>query len=266
MSAEAAGRFRALVVDDEPLARSTLHSLLSQDPSVQICGECARGDEAVDAVRTAHPEILFLDIAMPGLNGFEILDQVGSGALPVTIFVTAHDDHAIRAFEVNAIDYLLKPFDDRRFFQALERAKKQVRQLRVQALVQQISTAVEGEAEPAGAGKGAAYLERLVIKSASRLILVPVDEIDWVQAQDYYVEIHAGGASHLLRESLQDLESKLDPRRFVRIHRSAIVNLSRVKELHTTSHGEYAVLLLDGHRLKLSRTHRARLESLLGIR
>ncbi len=266
MRSESGSRFRVLVVDDEPLARSTLRILLGQDPQVEICAECERGEEAVKAITALRPDILLLDIAMPGLNGFGVLEKLERGSLPVVIFSTAHD-HAIRAFDVKAIDYLLKPYDDPRFFQALERAKAEVRHLRLHDLAQQISTALAPDAMPSSDSntKPGKYLERLVVKDGDRLTLVPADQVDWIEAQDYYIEIHAAGKAHLLREPLRSLEGKLDPNRFVRIHRSTIVNLSRVKELQATSHGEYVVVLIDDHRLKMSRSYRQRLELLLGI-
>jgi two-component system LytT family response regulator len=216
---------RALVVDDEAPARRSLQILLESHPEIQMVGECASGPEAVEAIERYRPDLLFLDIQLPGFNGFEVLRRAKVAFLPNVIFVTAYDEHAIHAFDVQAVDYLLKPFEDERFELALERAKSRIRQSHLNV---------------------PSPLERLAVRAAGRILLVRVSDIDWIAAQDYYVELHVGGQSHLIRERMHNLEARLDPHRFVRIHRSSIVNIARVKELRLAPHGEYRVLLHDG--------------------
>jgi two-component system LytT family response regulator len=235
---------RALVVDDEAPSRRTLQLLLANHPDVQLVGECATGPEALETIERTDPDLLFLDIHLPGFSGFELLDRVKTERTPTVIFVTAYDEHALRAFDASAADYLLKPFDDERFDRALERAKARVRQRELEEL--------------------APPLDRLTVRDSGRIFFVRVAEILWIEAYDYYVQLHLNGQAHLLRERMHHLEARLDPRRFARIHRSTIVNIERVKELQPFFHGEYTVLLEDGTRLKLSRTYRDRLELLLG--
>lgn len=259
---------RAFLVDDEAPARRTLRELLQPHSDVEVVGECATGPEAVEAIKAARPDLLFLDIQLPGFSGFEVLQRLRKDVPTAVVFVTAYDEHAIRAFEVQALDYLLKPFDDERFLQALERAKLRVRQQRLEALAgemvstlgekgNQATAQVQSDASPE-------YLKRIVLRDAGRISFLEVAEIDWIEAQDYYVQLHAGGKSHLLRETMRNLERQLDPRRFVRIHRSAIVNIERVQELQPFFHGEYTVLLRDGTRLRLSRNYRNQLRVFLG--
>ena len=235
---------RALVVDDEAPSRRTLQLLLANHRDLQLVGECATGPEALETIERTDPDLLFLDIHLPGFSGFELLDRVKTERPPTVIFVTAYDEHALRAFDASAADYLLKPFDDERFDRALERAKARVRQRELEEL--------------------APPLDRLTVRDSGRIFFVRVAEILWIEAYDYYVQLHVNGQAHLLRERMHHLEARLDPRRFARIHRSTIVNIERVKELQPFFHGEYTVLLEDGTRLKLSRTYRDRLELLLG--
>jgi len=237
---------RALVVEDEAPARRTLELLLATHRDVDLVGECTTGPEAVEAIERIRPDLLFLDVHLPGYGGFEVLRRVNPCPTSV-IFVTAYDEHALRAFDTPAVDYLLKPFDDERFDRALERARARVRQKQLEELA---------SAKP--------FLERIAVRDSGRILLVRTSEIDWIEADDYYVQLHVRGRSHLLRERMHLLEARLDPRRFVRIHRSSIVNIDRVKELQPFFHGEYHVLLEDGTLLRLSRTHRDRLELLLG--
>jgi two-component system, LytTR family, response regulator len=241
-------RLRALVVDDEPLARQTLRSLLEKEEDVEVVGECGDGPAAVEALRTGKPDLLFLDIQMPELDGFGVLREVRDLQVPAVVFVTAFGQHAVQAFDEEATDYLVKPFDDERFSRALERARSRIRSVRAQA----------GD----GTGPGR-WLQRFAVECAGRIALVPVETVRWIEAQDYYVLIHAE-KEHLLRESLRNLETQLDPTRFARVHRSAIVNVGSVKQLRRRSHGEYFLLLDDGTELKLSRTHRDQLQLLLG--
>lgn len=255
---------RVLIVDDEPLARRTLRKLVAQDPELAVAGECKSGREAVAQLRAAPPDLLLLDVQMPGMDGFEVLRQAGV-APPVTIFVTAFDRHAVQAFEAQALDYVLKPFHDERLRRALGRAKAQVRQGRAQGLAQQLAALLgTGAAAAAAALPGPRYLERVALREGGRVQLLGTDEIDWIAADDYYAEVHAGGQAHLLREPLRDLEGRLDPARFFRVHRSAIVNLSRIKEIRSSSQGDHTVLLHDGTELRLSRHRRGALFERLG--
>jgi len=232
------GRLRALVVDDEPLARERLRDLLVADAEVEVVGLCADGVEAVAAIRSLAPDLVFLDVQMPESGGFDVVAEVGVERMPVFVFVTAYDDYALRAFEAHALDYLLKPFDEARFRGALARAKAHVRATR---------------------GSRPRLLDRLIVKTGGRYVFVKAEEIDWVEAQGNYVRLHVGEASYLLRDSIGKLEVRLDPDRFLRIHRSTIVNLDRVREITPLFHGEYAVVLADGTRLTLSRGYRDRL-------
>lgn len=244
-------RLRALVVDDEPLARRTLCALLERERDIELLGECGDGPSATEAVRARRPDVLFLDVQMPELDGFAVLRAIRDVGVPAVVFVTAYGEHAVRAFDEEATDYLVKPFDDDRFGRALERARSRIEEARRQASPEQ------------GPGR---WLERFAVECMGRISIVPVDTVQWIEAQDYYVQIHAEGKEHLLRESLRSLETRLDPRRFARVHRSAIVNVGCVKQLRRRTHGEYALLLEDGTELKLSRTHRDQLQLLLGMR
>ncbi|MFP2906093.1 LytR/AlgR family response regulator transcription factor [Pyxidicoccus sp. 3LFB2] len=274
MSLEAASApIRVLVVDDERVARQGLIALLAGDPEVQLVGECATGSQAVEALRRQSVDVLFLDIEMAGMDGFHVLQASGRQRPPAVVFVTAHETYALKAYEVHALDYLLKPFDDERFARVLSRAKEHVRGGRIQLLARQMAgllgtapvpapaLAVNASAQPASPG---GYLERLVLKEVGRVVFLAVEAVDWLEADDYYVQVHAGRQTHLVRMPLRELEGQLDPRRFVRIHRSTMVNVQRVKELRPLHHGEYQVLLQDGTCLKLSRSYRERLDTLLG--
>jgi two-component system LytT family response regulator len=252
---------RALIVDDEPLARDTLRGLLGRDGSVVVAGECGSGQAAVAAIRRERPDIVFLDVQMPDLDGFTVLERVASEHVPVVVFVTAYDRYAVRAFDVHAVDYLLKPFDDERFFRALRRAKRSLEGEglpgRGRALLQLLE---ERSGGPPARGRG---LRRLVVRSGSGLVFLRPEDVDWIEAADYYVQLHVGPRVHLLREPLHSLEDRLDPAEFVRVHRSAIVNLDRVLEVRTEPGGRSVVVLADGTRLKLSRRRRPRLERLV---
>ncbi len=268
---ETSEKIRTLIVDDEPLARQTLRCLLERDPEIEIAAECGDGVAALEALEHLAPELLFLDVQMPEMGGFEVLEEFGVERLPTVVFVTAYDRYAVRAFEVQALDYLLKPFDDARFARTLLRAKAQVRQREVKSLSQRLIALLEtyehapsGQAEPSADPQTApGRLTRLMIKSAGRICFLNVDEIDWIEAADYYVQLHVGAKAHLLRETMDVLETRLDPDKFQRIHRSAIVNLDRIKELQPTASGDYRVILRDGAVLKLSRYRRAKIEAAL---
>lgn len=263
---------RAMIVDDEPLARRAIRLLLKNDSEVEIVAEAASGTEAVKLIHESAPDLLFLDIQMPGMNGFEVLERIDTASIPAIIFVTAFDRYTLKAFEVHALDYLLKPFDDARFEKALRQAKAQVEQREINNLSRKLFALLEDrdaqpavvvEPPPPRAAEHSKYLTRLMIKSASRIFFLKVEEIDWIGAEDYYVKLHFGRKSHLLRETMNEMEAKLDPEKFLRIHRSSIVNLDRVKELHAHFNGDYMVILQDGTELKLSRSRREQLQALL---
>lgn len=231
---------KVLIVDDEPLARGVVRSLVERDPELSVVGECS-GVDAVEAIERGRPDILFLDIQMPEVDGFDVLERAGANSVPAVVFVTAYDQYALRAFDVQALDYLLKPFDDARFYAALLRAKEKAR-LRTP------------------------YVRRFLVRTRGKVVLVNVDDVDWIEAADYYVSLHAHGRSHLLRETMQELEARLDPSRFVRVHRSAIVNIDRVQELHPLFRGDSVLLLRDGTQLRLSRSRREEFERRLTAR
>lgn len=256
---------RALVVDDEALARATIGGLLAADPEVVVAGECAAGAEAAAAIAAAPPDLLFLDIQMPEVDGFEVLRRTPAERIGAIVFVTAYDAFALRAFEAQALDYLLKPFDDDRFRRMLARAKERVRERRAHRLTRELMGCL-GVAGPTGwGGVATGYLERLAVKANGRVSLLHVEDVDWIEAADYCVRIHAGGRVHVLREAIKDLEARLDPRRFFRVHRSAIVNLSRIRELCPLYNGESVLVLLDGTQLRLSRARREQLHLVLGV-
>ncbi len=231
--------YQVLIVDDEPLARDSIRVLLQRDRDVEIVGERSGVDAAALIART-RPQIMFLDVQMPEVDGFDLLSAIGADAVPSVAFVTAYDVFALKAFGVRALDYLLKPFDDARFAVALERAKRHASEPR-------------RVAPPA-------YRQRFLVRNRDRIIVVNAADIDWIEAADYYVSIHAGGQTHLLREPLQDLEQVLDPDVFFRVHRSAIVNLARVREIHPLFRGDSILQLTDGSRVKLSRSRRDEFE------
>ncbi len=253
-----AERIRALIVDDEPLARERIRTLLTGEPEIEVVGECGDGHKAVAAIRRHAPDLLFLDVQMPELDGFGVLQELGAQPLPVVVFVTAYDKYALRAFEVHALDYLLKPFDRERFYKTLTRARAQIRQEKSGEVSERILALL---ADLKGAPK---HLERLVIKSGGRVFFLRTEEIDWIEAAGNYVRLHTGGEEHLLRETMSKLEAQLDPGKFLRIHRSTIVNLERIQELQPAFHGDYVVLLRDGTRLTLSRSYRDKLQEVLG--
>jgi two-component system LytT family response regulator len=254
-------KVRALIVDDEPLARQRLRTLLRGEPDVDVVGECADGQEAVAAIRELEPHLLFLDVQMPVLDGFGVLEALGPQPLPAVIFVTAYDSYAIRAFEVNALDYLLKPFDRDRFRKALERARSQIFKTPSPYTGEQLSELLD-QAQPGRTERQ--FLDRLVIKSGGRVFFLRAEEIEWIEAAGNYLRLHVAGDMHLLRETMNNLEARLHPDKFFRIHRSTIVNLERVKELQPWFHGDYRVILTDGTELTLSRSYRPKLKNLFG--
>jgi len=253
----APGLVRTLLADDEAMARDTLRRLLSADPEVLLVGEAGSGAEAAAAIRRLSPDLVFLDVQMPEGTGLEVAAALSGAEPPRVVFVTAFAEHALPAFDLCAVDYLLKPFDDERFARALLRAKRAVREREALDLARRLGALAGGPAGPAP-------LSRIAVREGSEVRLVPVEEIDWIGAQDYYAELHTGPKSYLLRQPLRSLEERLDPRVFARVHRSAIVNVTRVRALEPASHGEWNLVLRDGSRLRLSRSHRSALGALLG--
>ena len=251
-------RIRALIVDDEPLARQRLRMLLAPEDWLEVVGDAADGTSAVNAIQKLRPDLVFLDVEMPGANGFDVIDAIGADKMPFVVFVTAYDKYAIRAFDVHAVDYLLKPFDKERFHQALARARQQLEQRSTGELERRLLALVQ-DLKPAHQ-----KLERFVIKSGGRVFFVRSEEIDWIEAAGNYVKLHVGAEAHLFRETMNALEARLNSDTFYRIHRSHIVNIERVKELQPWFNGEYVVFLKDGTRLTLSRGYREKLQERIG--
>ena len=245
---------RALIVDDEPLARRRLKALLKDEPDIQVAGECEDGSSAVAAAARLSPDVMFLDVQMPGMDGFDVIEALGPARCPAIVFVTAYDKYALKAFDVHAIDYLLKPFDRKR----LRRALARVRALPVKE--KDVGRRMLAAMTDFRAGRPQ---ERIAIKSRGRVYFVRAEEISWIEASGHYVTLHAGRDEHLVRGTIQDMESRLDPDRFVRIHRSTIVNVDRIKELLPSFHGEYTVVLRDGTRLSSSRGQSERLQAII---
>jgi len=248
---------RVVIVDDEPIAREGVRTQLLREPGVEIVAECGNGLEAVETIRELSPDLLFLDVQMPGMDGFEVVQTVGAEAMPAVVFVTAYDKYALQAFEVNAVDYLLKPFDSERFQKAFQRARLQIQRRTAETINQKLEALLESM-RPRNR-----YLERLVVKSAGRIFFLPVSEIEWIESADNYVSLHSGRESHLIRETLTSLETKLNPEEFLRIRHSAIVNVKKIKELHPLFKGEYEIVLHNGAKLTSSRRYRHKLDALL---
>jgi two-component system LytT family response regulator len=251
---------RTAIVDDEPLARAALRVVLDGDPDVEVVGDCI-GVDAPALIERAQVELVFLDVQMPELDGFGVLDALRPEALPAVVFVTAYDAYAVRAFEVHAVDYVLKPFDDARVLTALARAR------------QRLARDAAGRPDPAAGDPLLALLNqadrpgapsRFLVRTRGKIVAVRCDDIDWIEAADYYATLHVGGTSHLIRQTMAELETRLDPRRFVRVHRGAIVNLDRIREIHPLFRGDCTLVLADGTQVKLSRTRRAEFERLFG--
>lgn len=252
-------KITALIVDDEALARKFIRRMLKEDHEVEIVGECNDGKSAVATIKKCKPDILFLDVQMPAMDGFAVLEAIGLERLPEVVFTTAYEKYAVRAFELHALDYLLKPFDQTRFRDAMHHAKERLRQrqheedgrLQIAALLENVKP-------------GSKYLDRLIVKGDGRISFLNAQDINWIQADDKYVHLHTGKASRMVRQTLGAMETQLDPKKFLRIHRSAIVNVERIKELEPTFHGEHVVHLEDGTKLTLSRSYRQKLFGLLG--
>jgi two-component system LytT family response regulator len=250
-------KLRTVIVDDEELARDRIHSLLAAEPDVEVVGVCADGPTAVETIDRMQPDLVFLDVQMPGMDGFEVLDAIDPAHAPAVVFVTAYDGHALRAFEIHALDFLLKPFDQIRFEKALERARGQIARATPSMLDSRLVSLLEELRDERK------YAERMIVKSSGRVFFVRTEDIDWVEASGNYVKIHTKSDAHLLRESMKNMEVKLDPKTFVRIHRSAIVNIDSIKELEPWFHGEYIVIMRDGTRLTASRVFSDRLSALI---
>jgi two-component system, LytTR family, response regulator len=253
-------RIRTVIADDEPLARRGIRAHLDLEKDFEVVCECRNGREAIEAVESHSPDLVFLDVQMPELDGFGVVEAVGAERMPAVIFVTAYDRYALRAFEVHALDYLLKPFDSERFARAVQRARLQIERERVGDLSGRLSSLIadlESRRNPKPP-------DRLVIKSAGRISFVDVAEIDWVEAAENYVRLHTGRESHLLRETMNSLEKRLDPLQFIRVHRSRIVNVQKVKELRPLFRGEYDITLHDGTRLETGRSYREQVKRLFG--
>ena len=249
---------RTLIVDDEPLAREKLRGFLEGVEDFEVVGECRDGREALETIERERPDLVFLDVQMPEMDGFEVLENLEAGELPTVIFVTAYDQYAIKAFDVHAVDYLLKPFDRDRFKKALDRARMEVERREVGDVRQKL-LALLGDAEV----RRRRYSDRLVVKTSGRVIFLKAGDVDWIDAAGNYVKIHTGGETHQLRETMSRLEDRLDPEKFLRIHRSTIVNIERIRELQQQFHGDYLVVLKNGQRLTLSRSYRDRIQELL---
>lgn len=257
-------RIRTLIVDDEPLARQNLRVLLQADPDIELIGECGSGQHALNIIKAQSIDLLFLDVQMPEMSGFDLLLEFDYASIPAIIFVTAFDQYALKAFEVHAIDYLLKPFNDERFEKALKQAKRQIEQAEINKLSQKLFTLLsKHETNSNDKSEPVKFTTRFMIKSAGRIIFLKADDIDWIGADDYYVKLHTGRKSHLLRETMNDLEARLDPAMFLRIHRSTIVNIDRIKEIQPHFNGNYIVLLNDGTELMLSRSRREQVQMIL---
>jgi two-component system LytT family response regulator len=246
---------QTLLADDEVLARRKLRQLLSEEPGIQIAGEGSTASEVLDLVRATNPQLLFLDIRMPGMDGFDLIGELSAdtqASIPHIIFTTAYDTYALRAFEINALDYLLKPFTAERLHSAVQRAR------------QQLSMGENTAERKNGHGQnGSTYSDRIVFKSRGRILFLPVSEIRWIGAEENYVRICTGAETHLLRETMTGVEQKLDPKKFLRVHRSAIVNLQYVKEFRTEAQGDFIVQLVNGQKVAMSRSYHSRIDRLL---
>ena len=251
-------KIRTLIVDDERLARARVRRLLKDDATIEIVGECRNGREAVSFIRAQKPDLVFLDVQMPEMSGLEVLSEVGPRSVPALVFVTAFDHYAVHAFDFYALDYLLKPFTPKRFAQTLDRIKERFERPdgQTNAVEDRLISLIRDVRERK-------YLERIVIRNAGKVFFVRAESIDWIGAAGNYLELHVGAATHLVRDTMHGIEGKLDPDKFLRINRSAIVQIDRIKEMHAMFSGDYAVHLHDGTRLSLSRHFRSRWEELL---
>ena len=261
-----ATRLRVLIADDEPLARDCIRLALAGEPDIEIVAECTGGVDAVEAIGRLAPDLVFLDVQMPGLDGFGVVERIGAERMPPVVFVTAYDEHALRAFALHAMDYVLKPFDDHRFHETLRHARRQLRLARESELGRRLAavmgefagkTGETGETGRTGGGvAGPSYATRVLVRHGDRSRFIATDEIDWFEAAGNYVRVYVGGRMELLRATITGLMGQLDPAKFARIHRGTIVNLSRVREVHPWFGGDYVATLVDGRELRVSRTFR----------
>lgn len=252
-------KIKTLIVDDEALARRRIKKLLTTRSGIEITAECNNGRDAIAAIEQLQPDLVFLDIQMPEIGGFEVIERLDVKNLPVVVFVTAHDSYAVKAFDVNAVDYILKPFDDERFYHALDRACAMIEQKETGAWAKRVFNMLSGmQTSPASN-----YLDRIVIKSSGRIHFASTDTIDWIEASGKYLDIHAGKDVHRIREAMNDLEAKLDPKKFLRIHRSYIIHIGRIREMQTWHKGEYVVILNNDTKLVTGRGYRDNVNALL---
>ena len=260
---------RVLIVDDEPLAREVIRLLLEPRKDITVVSECGSGQEAVERILAGGIDLVFLDIQMPDLDGFEVIDAIGVEHMPAVVFVTAYDEFALKAFEKHALDYLLKPFDEERFTDALCHALRAVREVSSEDLARSLAPLLDHYRESDDELKsrresGSKYLSRVIVKQSGRVFFLKSEQIDWVEAAGDYVALHVGSKKYMLHQTLRSFEERLDPTRFLRIHRSSIVNVDRIRELQPHFNGEYVVLMEDGTELKLTRTYRSNLRPFLG--
>lgn len=248
---------RVLIVDDEPLARTGLAALVGRDAELECAGECGDGQSAIEAIESLKPDLVLLDVQMPEIDGFGVIRAVGPEQMPPVIFVTAYEEFALQAFRVHALDYVVKPFSDAALATALDRAKRIVREGQMQQLAERLSDLVGSVPRPD-------YLSRITVRVAQRVQIVRVTDIDWIEAADYCAKLHVDGSTHVLRVSLGALERLLDPSTFVRVHRSAIINLERLKEIVSDSSGDGIIVLADGTKVRMARSRRAAVDRLLG--
>jgi two-component system LytT family response regulator len=253
---------RTVIADDEPLARERLKLMLASDPEVEIVANCGNGNEVVTTLKADRIDLLFLDIQMPGSSGFDVIENIGLPNMPMTVFVTAHNEYALEAFQVHALDYLVKPIERKRLGETLARVKERIQLEEAFAARQEVSSVLKALETAAGQSP---YPERFLAKSGNIGSVVCVSDIEWIEAADYYVCLHAGGKRHLLRESITALEAKLNPNKFVRLHRSAIVNIDYVREIHRDARTEGWVLLSTGERVRLNKTGWRKLAAMSGI-
>ena len=265
-------KIRTIIADDEPLARKGIRTLLKDEANIEIIRECKNGREAVEAINQLAPDLVFLDVQMPVFDGFQVLERINLSSAPLIIFVTAYDKYAIQAFEVNALDYLLKPFGDKRFHVALKRAYKSIENKQIADLSKRMANLIDRHKkmerkdtgvdthQPENRPSRGEYRSRIIVREAGKISFVDIDEIRWFEALDYYVRIHTGSSSHIIRESLKDLEKSLDPRQFVRIHRSAIIRIKEIESIVPQSTGNFRVRLRDGTMLPLSRKRKLLLD------
>jgi two-component system, LytTR family, response regulator len=251
-------KIKALIVDDESLARKFIRRMLKEDPEVEIVGECANGKDAVTEIRKQEPDLVFLDVRLPEMDGLSVLETIGLQRLPGIIFTTAFEQYAIRAFELHALDYLLKPFDQARFSEAMRHAKERFHYKQLDDGRLQIGALFEN------VRRQTKYMDRLIIKADGRFTFLKSGDISWIEADDKYVHLHTGKIAHMVRQPLSALETQLDPVKFSRVHRSAVVNIERIKELRPTFGGEHVIVMEDGTKLTLSRKYKNKLYNLLG--